>query len=141
MIRDLPQVIPLFVAAALGAAFGLERELNQKAAGVRTNILICLGACIFTLISRQMGSAVESSATRIAAHIVGGIGFPGAGVIIQDRGGVQGITTTATKWLVPSVGVSCGVGLYCLAFVATALATLTLLGLVPLERKLKKYSF
>jgi putative Mg2+ transporter-C (MgtC) family protein len=141
MITYLHQVISLLVAAVLGAAIGLERELNQKAAGLRTNILICLGACIFTLISRQMGSAFESSATRIAAHIVGGIGFLGAGAIIQDRAGVQGITTAATIWLVASIGMSCGAGLYGLAFVATALAILTLLGLGPLERKLKKYSF
>lgn len=96
MITNVEQVVSLFVATLLGALIGLEREFNQKAAGLRTNILICIGACVFTLISRQMGAAFDGSATRIAAHIVGGIGFLGAGAIIRDRGGVQGITTAAT---------------------------------------------
>jgi len=78
-------------AVIFGAAIGLERELSGKAAGLRTNVLICLGAAVFTIISRQMGLAANQSLTRIAAPIVTGVGFLGAGAIIQDRGGVHGL--------------------------------------------------
>jgi len=139
MLTNSQQIISLTGAVILGAAIGLEREFNQKAAGLRTNILICLGACVFTLISRKMGAAFEGSSTRIAAHIVGGIGFIGAGAIIRDRGGIHGITTAATIWLVASIGVSCGAGFYLLAIIATTFAIIALSGLGPLEKKFTEH--
>jgi putative Mg2+ transporter-C (MgtC) family protein len=134
----LTEIYSLLSATLLGAVIGLEREISHKAAGLRTNTLICLGACVFAIVSRRMGTLYEGSSTRIAAHIVGGVGFLGAGVIIQDRGGVQGITTAATIWLAASVGVSCGAGFCLLAVIATVLTVTTLIALKPLERKLSR---
>jgi putative Mg2+ transporter-C (MgtC) family protein len=117
------------VAAALGAAIGLERQRSGKVAGVRTNMLICLGAAVLTILSREIGQPPDDSAARIAAQIVPGIGFLGAGVIIRDRGGVHGLTTAATIWLVASVGMAVGAGYYALAIGTTGLALAVLVGL------------
>ncbi|MFC1739607.1 MgtC/SapB family protein [Planctomycetota bacterium] len=116
-----------------GAAIGFEREISGKAAGLRTNILICLGAAVFTLVSKQMDSP-DGSLTRIAAQIVTGVGFLGAGAIIQDRAGVHGLTTAATIWLVASIGMACGAGFYLLALIATILAIAVLVGLNPFTK-------
>jgi len=135
-------VVSIILAAFLGAAIGLERELSGKSAGLRTNILICLGAAVFTIISKRM-NVDEGSTTRIAAQIVTGVGFLGAGAVIQDRRGVHGLTTAATIWLVASIGMACGAGFHSLAAVSTLIAIIVLVGLVelakPLERYQKKY--
>jgi putative Mg2+ transporter-C (MgtC) family protein len=123
------QMLKILLAAALGAAVGLERQLHGKVAGVRTNMLICLGAAVLTMISEEMGLDSNESTTRIAAQIVTGVGFLGAGVIIRDRGGVHGLTTAATIWLVASVGMAVGAGSYLLALSATVLAVIVLVGL------------
>ena len=128
--------IAIFFALLLGAVLGLEREISGKAAGLRTNVLICMGAALFTIISRRMGEG--ESVTRIAAQVVSGIGFLGAGAIIQDRGGIKGLTTAATIWLVASVGVSCGAGYYGLAFIAAIAAVIVLFGLAKVEKRIKK---
>jgi len=129
----------MLAAIALGALIGLEREASHKPIGLRTNILICLGACIFTIVSIQIGLMYEGSPDRIAAQIVGGIGFLGAGAIIRDRGTVQGATTAATIWLVASLGVACGAGFFVLATVGTVLALFVLFGLHPVERRLARH--
>ena len=116
-LQDL--IIRITIAAILGAIIGAEREVHGKAAGLRTNLLICLGAAVFTIISRQMAEGTEDSLTRIAAQIVTGVGFLGAGAIIQDRGGVHGLTTAATIWLVASIGMACGAGFFSLALITT----------------------
>ena len=128
----------IILAVAFGAVIGTEREFSGKAAGLRTNSLICLGAAIFTIISNKMGAGTHESATRIAAGIVTGVGFLGAGAIIQDRGGVLGLTTAATIWLVASIGMACGAGLYLLALISTLIAVIVLLGLNRLEKYVKK---
>lgn len=133
------QLISMLAAIILGALIGLERELSNKPLGLRTNILICLGACIFTIASIQLGVLFESSADRIAAQVVGGVGFLGAGAIIRDRGTVQGATTAATIWLVASLGVACGAGFFFIAAVGTALTLFVLFGLHPFERWLARY--
>lgn len=130
-------VIGIILAVVFGAAIGLEREINGKAAGLRTNILICLGAAAFTIISKEMGGV---SITRISAQIVTGVGFIGAGAIIQDRGGVFGLTTAATIWLVASIGTACGAGLYTLAAITTLMAVLVLIGLGSVERPVRDYA-
>ena len=107
-------IIAILLAVGCGAAVGIERQIKRKAAGLRTNVLICLGAAVFTIISRQM-AAEQDSVTRIAAQIVTGVGFLGAGAIIQDRGGIHGLTTAATIWLVASIGMACGAEKYYLA--------------------------
>jgi putative Mg2+ transporter-C (MgtC) family protein len=114
------------LAVVLGAAIGLEREASGKAAGLRTNVLICLGAAVFTIISRQMGRGGDASMTRIAAQIVTGVGFIGA-------------TTAATIWLVASIGMACGAGLHILAVTSTLIAVVVLIGLGKLEKPLARY--
>jgi putative Mg2+ transporter-C (MgtC) family protein len=130
-------LIPILLAVACGFAIGLERELKHKAAGLRTNILICLGAAIFTLISERMASGQQDSITRIAAQIVTGVGFLGAGAVIQDRGGIHGLTTAASIWLVASIGMACGARLYTLAVISTVLAIAVLIGLAQIDKRIR----
>jgi putative Mg2+ transporter-C (MgtC) family protein len=130
--------ISIGIAVLLGTAIGLEREFSGKAAGLRTNVLICLGAAVFTIISKQMGMDTNTTTTRISAQIVTGVGFLGAGAIIRDRGGVLGLTTAATIWLVASIGMSCGAGYYRLAGVATLSAIIVLLGLRQIEKPIAR---
>ena len=132
-------VLSIILATVFGAVIGIERELSGKSAGLRTNLLICLGAAVFTIISKQMTTDTEGSVTRIAAQIVTGVGFLGAGAIIQDRGGVHGLTTAATIWLVASIGMACGAGFYQLALITTLIAIAALIGLAKLARPLERY--
>ena len=132
-------MISIILAVIFGAAIGLEREISGKAAGLRTNVLICLGAAVFTIISKEMATT-GLSPTRIAAQIVTGVGFLGAGAIIRDRGGILGLTTAATIWLVASIGMACGAGFYALAAVSTLIAVIVLIGLGKLEKPLGRYS-
>jgi len=127
-------VISIILAVVLGVVIGLEREIRGKAAGLRTNALICLGAAVFTIISEQMGGGREASPTRIAAQIVTGVGFLGAGAIIRGRGSIHGLTTAATIWMVASIGMACGAGFFLLAVTSTIIALIVLIGLTPLER-------
>ncbi len=131
-------VLGLILSVVFGAVVGLERELHGKAAGLRTNILICLGAAVFTILSRYMATN-QDSLTRIAAGVVTGIGFLGAGAIIQDRGGVHGLTTAATIWLVASIGMACGARFYHLAVVTTCIAIVVLVALTKLAKSLEQY--
>ena len=132
-------VISIILAAFLGAAIGLERELSGKSAGLRTNLLICLGAAIFTIISKRLAVVDEGSTTRIAAQIVTGVGFLGAGAVIQDRRGVHGLTTAATIWLVASIGMACGAGFHELAAISTLIVIVVLAGLLKLAKPLTRY--
>ena len=132
-------VISIILAAFLGAAIGLERELSGKSAGLRTNLLICLGAAIFTIISKRLAVVDEGSTTRIAAQIVTGVGFLGAGAVIQDRRGVHGLTTAATIWLVASIGMACGAGFPELAAISTLIVIIVLAGLLKLGKPLTRY--
>jgi putative Mg2+ transporter-C (MgtC) family protein len=131
-------VFGIVLAVVLGAAIGLEREFSGKAAGLRTNILICLGAAVFTIISKRMAGEGDSL-TRIAAGVVTGVGFLGAGAIIQDRGGVHGLTTAATIWFMACLGMACGAGLYELAVISTLIAVFVLIGLRLIHRSLRNY--
>jgi len=129
-------IIPILLAVCCGAVVGLERQLKHKPAGLRTNVLICLGAAVFTIISERMAGG-QDSITRIAAQIVTGVGFLGAGAVIQDRGGIHGLTTAATIWLVASIGMACGARLYYLAVVTTVLAIAVLLGLAQVDKHIE----
>ncbi len=130
-------ILSILLAIVCGAAIGLERELKHKPAGLRTNVLICLGAALFTIISSKMAGDKATAITRIAAQIVTGVGFLGAGAVIQDRGGIHGLTTAATIWLVASIGMACGAGFYYLAIVTTVLAIIVLLGLAQVDKRLR----
>jgi putative Mg2+ transporter-C (MgtC) family protein len=122
----------LVLAAILGGAIGLERELKHRAAGLRTNMFICFGAALFTVLSRGL-AAEPSDYTRIAAQIIPGIGFIGAGSILHTRGLTTGLTTAATIFVVASVGMAAGGGLYLTAAFATAMVLLALFFLGHLE--------
>lgn len=123
-------LLSLSVALALGAFIGLERELSDKAAGLRTNILICVGSCLFAILSRLLADSVGTDVTRIAAQIVSGIGFLGAGAIMREGEHVTGLTTAATIWVVAAIGVTVGFGYYSLA-AAAAVMTLVVQGVFP----------
>ena len=130
----------LLIAALLGGLIGLEREAKHRPAGLRTNIFICVGAAMFTLLSDQLAGQHTGDHTRIAAQIIPGIGFIGAGSIIHARGDlVTGITSAATLFVVASVGMAVGGGLYLTAAFATALVlgVLSLLGLIERFLNLK----
>ena len=114
---NLETMVRILLAIALGGVIGFERELKHRPAGLRTHMLVSLGATIFTLTS--ISFAVDPA--RIAAAIVTGIGFLGAGSIISTRGHMHGITTAATLWIVASIGLSVGVGQYWIAIISTAL--------------------
>ena len=126
----------LLAAVGAGALIGLERELHDKPAGFRTNIMICLGAAMFTLLSIRMAEGVPVDRTRIAAQIVTGVGFLGAGAIIQRRNHVVGLTTAATIWAVASVGMAFGAGEFELGALGTVLTSGVLFGLGMTEAKI-----
>jgi len=127
-------LLRLSVAAVLGGAIGMERELRERQAGLRTHLVVCVGSALFTLVSAygfheflvSGGSLVRTDPTRIAAQIVSGIGFLGAGAIIRQGLSVKGLTTAATLWLVAAIGMAAGAGYYSAALFATAGALLTL---------------
>jgi putative Mg2+ transporter-C (MgtC) family protein len=126
----------LVVAAILGGIIGLERQLRHKPAGLRTNIFICFGAAMYTVLSDQLAGGLGGDHTRIAAQIIPGIGFIGAGSILHARGSVVGLTTAATLFVVASVGMAAGGGLYITAIFATVVILIALALLGRLERKL-----
>jgi putative Mg2+ transporter-C (MgtC) family protein len=123
----------LVLAAILGSAIGVEREFRHRAAGLRTNLFICFGAALFTVLSRGL-AAEPSDYTRIAAQIIPGIGFIGAGSILHNRGLTTGLTTASTLFVVASVGMAAGGGLYVTAIFATAVVLMALFALGHLER-------
>ncbi|HEY3578161.1 MAG TPA: MgtC/SapB family protein [Gaiellaceae bacterium] len=124
-----PEVLlRLFVAAALGGAIGLERELRERQAGLRTHLVVSVGSALFTLVSAYgfIDFGVRVDPTRIAAQIVTGIGFLGAGAIIRQGLSVRGLTTAATLWLVAAIGMAAGAGYWEGALIATLGAIITL---------------
>jgi putative Mg2+ transporter-C (MgtC) family protein len=134
-----PTLLRLVVAAILGGIVGLEREARHKPAGLRTQMFICFGSAFFTLLSGELAGNLGGDHTRIAAQIIPGIGFIGAGTILHARGSVTGITTAASLFVVASIGMAVGGGLYLPAVFATLLllAALRLLGLLEARYSLK----
>jgi putative Mg2+ transporter-C (MgtC) family protein len=122
----------LLLAAGLGALIGLERELRRKPAGLRTNILIALGAAVFTTISIQLTDG-GGTPDRVAAQVVTGIGFLGAGAILRSGRSIHGMTTAATIWVNAAVGMAAGAGEYATALIATLVAIVVLTLLPPIE--------
>ncbi|TAK04287.1 MgtC/SapB family protein [Patescibacteria group bacterium] len=137
-ISSLDILIRLVVAASLGAVIGLEREYRHKPAGVRTDILVALGTAVMTIVSVEIARFSDSSSavdvSRVVSQVLPGIGFIGAGTILQAKGHVEGLTTAASIWLVAGVGMAVGLGLFPLAVMATALGvgSLILLHVVKL---------
>jgi len=123
----------LILATILGGLIGLERQFRHKASGLRTNILICFGSAMFTVLSGQIADKFGGDHTRIAAQIIAGIGFLGAGTILHSQGSVVGLTSAATIFVTASVGMAAGAGLYSTAIFATVVILLALVGLGKLE--------
>ncbi|MBI4474255.1 MAG: MgtC/SapB family protein [Acidobacteria bacterium] len=127
----------LLLAAVLGGIIGVEREIRDKPAGLRTNILICVGSTLFMSISTQVANLLGGDPTRIAAQIISGIGFLGAGAVLQSHGFVLGLTTAATIWVVAGVGMALGSGMYGVAVFTTAMSLVTLYFLSFLEDRIQ----
>ena len=147
-IINLDYMLRILIAVIFGFCIGLERELTNKYAGLRTHILVCLGACVFTLISiygfptfAPGDNVLIDQATgirdtsRVAAQIVTGIGFIGAGTVLRNGPIVLGLTTAATLWIAASIGMACGAGMFEIAFAGTLLSILTLVSIRVFERK------
>jgi len=133
------------MASVLGGLVGLERELHGKPAGLRTNMFICAGSALFTILSEMLAARFGGDATRIASQLIPGIGFIGAGSIIRSRGSVHGLTTAATIFVLASIGMAVGGGFYWTAMFATVMMVLalSLLGWMEkrfaLKRELRHY--
>jgi putative Mg2+ transporter-C (MgtC) family protein len=151
-LADQPQhvltesILRLLLAAILGGCIGIQRERRGKAAGLRTNMLICVGSATFTILSAALASAFGGDHTRIAAQIIPGIGFIGAGSILRERGSITGLTTAATMFVAAGVGMAAGGGMPILAIFTTLLILLALSLLGKFEtQRLKlisaRYSF
>lgn len=128
----------LTVALGCGAVIGSERQIRQRMAGLRTNALVALGACGFVIFSQLFPN--EVSQTRVAAQVVSGIGFLGAGIIFRDGFNVHGLNTAATLWCSAGVGLLAGAGAWPYALLLTAFVVFINLGLRPLVKLLKKYT-
>ncbi len=146
MTLTWPDILALVAACAAGGVIGLERDIHDKPAGLRTNILICLGAALFTIISVRLAENgvvaagfIRGDRTRIAAQIVSGVGFLGAGAILQTRTSVIGLTTAATIWTVASLGMAFGAHEFLLGGVATAIIAGVLYGLARVEAVIARW--
>jgi len=138
-MSDLMTILNLSIAFILGGAIGWLREKEGKNAGLRTHILVCVGSALFTMISAEM--MLRSSGAdpgRIAAQVVTGIGFLGAGCIIQAGGSVRGITTAASIWITSAIGMACGMSYYVGALTATMFSVITLQILREVEKNIIK---
>src|SRR5262245_49906889 len=136
--------LKLVLAAFLGGIIGIEREIRDKPAGLRTNILICVGSTLFTSVSTKVAEMLGGDPTRIAAQIVSGIGFLCAGAVLHSHGFVLGLTTAATIWVVAGVGMALGSGMYMIAIFTTGMSLITLYLLSFIEDKIqgrKSYSY
>jgi putative Mg2+ transporter-C (MgtC) family protein len=125
----------LLLACALGAAVGLQREIHRRSAGVRTNLLICMGAAFFTLLSAVLAGENSPNKGQVASNIVQGIGFLGAGLILRNRTRVSGLASAASVWAVASIGMACGAGLYLAAAVAAVIVIVSMEVVGFLERR------
>jgi putative Mg2+ transporter-C (MgtC) family protein len=135
-------VIKVVLAGLLGGLFGLERDYHGHDAGLRTNMMIAIASCLFTLLGIQAfpiipGAGATRDTARVAAQIVVGVGFLGGGVMLQTKNKVRGLTTAATIWLVAAVGMAIGVGFYFLAIFTSSLALAVLIFLAPISRYLE----
>lgn len=133
-------VVRLLVAAALGAAVGIEREHQGQTAGFRTQLMVALGSALAMVVSLQFaevyghtGGSVRIDPARVAYGVMGGIGFLGAGTILRHGAGIRGLTTAATLWCTAAVGLACGFGMFIVALGATVVMILSLVGLRKLE--------
>ncbi len=133
----LEDIIKLLLAVVIGGLLGAEREYHEKAAGLRTIICICVGATLFTIFSTRLGTSEDP--TRIAAGIVTGIGFLGAGVIIRQEGHIRGLTSAATIWIAAALGMGIGGGFYYLSVIAAIIIVIVLLFFRQIENWFQRF--
>jgi len=133
-------VTRILLAAGLAGLLGLEREYHQKPAGLRTNMLIGIGSALFTILSLSFGQANLGSTDRIAAQILTGIGFLGAGAILRYPRTIHGLTTAATIWVNAAIGMAVGVGMTGIAVGVTVVTLLILVALTPLEAFFQRWA-
>lgn len=150
VLSEVELVLRLALAAGLGAVIGVEREWRDRTAGLRTHMLVCLGSAAFTIVSAygfaewyssipgDQRSTVVSDPTRIAAQIVTGIGFLGAGAIFRSDDGVRGLTTAASLWMMAAIGLAAGAGYYELAVASTVLMLIILVALRQVSGRIKR---
>lgn len=147
---DLQMIVRLLLASLLGGLIGLEREIHGRPAGFRTHLLVSLGSCLFVATSIEFykvygnfsgNGPVGVDPGRVAAQVVTGIGFLGAGAIIREKASIRGLTTAACLWMAAAIGVACGAGLIIIAMVVTAIAILNLLLLKKVEYMLKRDTY
>lgn len=131
----------LLMALAMGGVIGLEREWRHKASGLRTNMLICMGAALFTMLSAVLAGDNSPNKGQVASNIVQGIGFLGAGLILHTGSRVLGLTSAATVWVVAAIGMACGAGLYVEAVIATVIVycALRFIGLLESRSGWKRF--
>lgn len=147
---DIHMLCRLMLASFLGGLIGLEREIHGRPAGFRTHLLVSLGACLFTITSIEFyrifgnftgNGPVGVDPGRIAAQVVTGIGFLGAGAIIRERASIRGLTTAACLWVAAALGIACGIGLFWLAVSVTLVALVNLLLLKEVEKRLTRDTY
>ncbi len=136
-MSDIEMILRVCLAAALGAALGVEREIQHKTAGLRTHTLVAAGAALFAVAGASV-TADGTDLTRVAAQVVTGIGFIGAGGMIRTGFTISGITTAATLWFAAAVGVAAGFGLYVVAAVALLVSLATMVGFAPVRGFLRR---
>lgn len=147
---ELTMLVRLALALFLGALIGLERERKNRSAGFRTHILVAVGSCVFMLVSISMpmvtmttpnGIVNNADPGRVAAQVVSGIGFLGAGAILQSKGRIRGLTTAASLWVVSALGLAVGAGLYLISIVGTLLILIVLTYFSKIEQKARYKEF
>lgn len=142
MIGPIETILRLLIAALAGSVIGYERERLQWAAGLRTHMLVCVGSCLIVIVSAYgfsevLGPHVVLDPSRIAAQVVSGIGFLGAGTILLRGEVVKGLTTAASLWAVAAIGLAVGAGLYVAAVATTVIVLVILAGVKPLEERVR----
>jgi putative Mg2+ transporter-C (MgtC) family protein len=145
LIKDADILLRIIFAIILGSAIGLEREITNKSAGLRTQIMVCLGACIFTILSIYGFSTAVTlyplgDPARVAAQIITGIGFIGAGTVLRQGLTITGLTTASTLWIVAAIGMACGCGKISLAVASTVLAVAILVLIRVFEMKIMPHN-
>ena len=132
-------ILRFFIAVLCGAVIGLEREIRDKAAGLRTHVLVCIGACLFGMVGLEMVAAFNGvDILRIAQGLLIGMGFLGAGVIIREGASITGLTTAAGIWVMGAIGLGIGIGAYRIALIGTIFCLLTIALFGAVERLVKK---